>query len=276
MPSSSPLIGIIAGAGELPVLVARALAGRCYLIGVDGFAEAAHFDRPPDVMLSLYRIGEVTAALRAAGCVEIVLIGKVFAPSSAGDFDSASLEILNMAARRAISGDGGLVDSVCDYFEARGFRVCAPDEFIADLRAPSGLLCGDVNAASHEDIALAVRACAMSASFDMGQGAVVVRRTVLAIEGAEGTNAMLMRVSELPPYFLGTRSVCAGVLAKFSKPQQDLRVDLPAIGVETIEHVVRAHLSGIAYRAGGALLIDRDAMCSMASSAGIFLYGITS
>ena len=103
---------------------------------------------------------------------------------------------------------------------------------------------------------------------DIGQAAVVRDGYVLAVEAAEGTDAMLRRCRE----FRGDRP--SGVLVKRPKPGQERRVDLPTIGVATVEGVSGVGLKGIAVAAGGALIVDRSAVIAMADATGIFVCGV--
>ena len=91
---------------------------------------------------------------------------------------------------------------------------------------------------------------------------------VLAVEAAEGTDAMLARCGSLA---WGGRG---GVLVKVVKPGQDRRADLPTIGVQTVKGAMAAGLRGIAFEAGGTILADEEAMVAMADEAGLFLLGL--
>jgi len=96
---------------------------------------------------------------------------------------------------------------------------------------------------------------------------------VLAVEAQEGTDLMLARVAELPARLRGTPEARRGVLVKRPKPIQERRVDLPTIGVRTIDGAARAGLAGVAVEAGGALVVRRDALIEAANRAGLFVYG---
>jgi len=103
--------------------------------------------------------------------------------------------------------------------------------------------------------------------FDMGQGVVIHRGRVLAIEGPEGTNRMLSRVAELLPH------KAEGVFMKAPKKGQDWRIDLPAVGPETVRQVADAGLAGIAVKAGGVLMLEPENMQKLADERKIFLHG---
>ncbi|MFN7089778.1 MAG: UDP-2,3-diacylglucosamine diphosphatase LpxI domain-containing protein, partial [Allorhizobium sp.] len=105
------------------------------------------------------------------------------------------------------------------------------------------------------------------------QGAVAVGGRIVALEGVEGTDAMLARVEGLRAEGRISRRR-RGVLVKLCKPQQDLRADLPTIGVSTVENAKAAGLAGIAVEAGRALVVEREAMIAAANAAGLFVVGL--
>jgi hypothetical protein len=111
-------------------------------------------------------------------------------------------------------------------------------------------------------------------ALDIGQGAVSCRGVVLALEAVEGTDRMLERVASLPEDVRGTTSARDGVLVKLSKPGQERRVDMPTIGVDTVEKAAAAGLAGIAVEAGGALVVDGEAVAKAANRSGLFVVGL--
>ena len=124
-----------------------------------------------------------------------------------------------------------------------------------------------------EDIRLGFRVARALGSFDIGQGAVVARQYVLAVEAAEGTDSMLRRCRDLNNWGFKSRK---GVLVKAPKPGQDLRLDMPVIGPRTIELASEAGLAGIAVAAGAVLLADQQELVEKADRFGLFLYGASS
>ncbi len=98
---------------------------------------------------------------------------------------------------------------------------------------------------------------------------------MLAVEAQEGTDAMLRRVMELPEAIRGAPGRPRGVLAKACKPGQETRVDLPTIGVATLQRCARAGIAGIAGEAGRLLVLDRDKVVEVADQLGLFVVGLT-
>jgi hypothetical protein len=124
------------------------------------------------------------------------------------------------------------------------------------------------------DIAKAVEVARAIGALDIGQGAVVCDGLVLAVEAQEGTDAVLRRVAELAPDLRGTPQRRRGVLAKVAKPIQEDRVDLPTIGLATVEGAARAGLAGIVGVAGRTLVLERAKVIAAADAAGLFVAGV--
>jgi hypothetical protein len=139
---------------------------------------------------------------------------------------------------------------------------------------PVGSL-GDVepSKAHKADIDKALETAAAIGALDIGQGAVVCNGLVLAVEAQEGTDGMLERVAGLSPEIRGSAKTRAGVLAKCLKPQQEVRIDLPTIGVDTVERAARAGLAGIVLIAGQAFVLDQDQVKKSADAHGLFVFG---
>src|SRR6185312_7804854 len=125
------------------------------------------------------------------------------------------------------------------------------------------------------DIAMAFKVVSALGQLDVGQAAVVVKGHVLAVEAAEGTDAMLIRCAELRESGRARRRAKAGVLVKAPKPGQEERVDLPTIGPETVRKAAAAGLAGIAVAAGQVLMAERAASIEAANQTGLFLVGET-
>jgi UDP-2,3-diacylglucosamine hydrolase len=160
---------------------------------------------------------------------------------------------------------------VARFFEAHGFEVLAAHEVAPRLLAPAGSFSKlRPDPQDLDDIALGFRVTHALGLFDIGQAAIVARNYVLAVEAAEGTDAMLRRCRDLNRWGFGARK---GVLVKGPKPSQDLRLDLPAIGPNTVELAAEAGLAGIAVEAGSVLVAELEELVEKADKAGLFLYG---
>lgn len=171
-------------------------------------------------------------------------------------------------------GDNAVLEMVIRLLEALGCHVVGAHEIAPDLLATVGPL-GSIrpDTTSEEDVRAAMDAALALGRLDIGQGAVAVGGRVVALEGPEGTDAMLARVAELRRS--GRISARRrGVLVKLAKPQQDERADLPAIGLSTLENAKRAGLAGIVSEAGRSIVLDRTELVRRADAEGLFVCGI--
>ena len=274
---TKPIIGLIAGGGDLPKYVRAAAqdAGTFgTLIALDPFVEETDFR---DVTrLRLGQFGKMVKRLKKANCTHVCFAGIVKRP----DFkrlkpDFKAMRHLPGTIRAAGQGDDALMRHVLGLFEQEGFQIISPQEVCADLMLTEGLA-GDIpmTEAHRHDALQACKIAAAIGALDIGQGAVVARGVTLAVEAQEGTDAMLTRLLNLPPELRGTPEERIGVLAKLIKPNQDIRVDLPTLGPNTVRHALEAGLAGIVAEAGGAFIIEREETLRLANEGGLFIAGL--
>jgi DUF1009 family protein len=271
-------LGLIAGGGGLPVEIAEHCqrAGRpLFVIRLKGFAgdQLAPF---AGAEVGLAELGRCLKALKRAGCRSVCLAGQVSRP----DFSTLMPDLRGLAAlpgaiAAARKGDDALLRFLVGEFEKEGFTVEGAHEVMNDLGLEIGPL-GRVEPrpADQADIAQALEAARAIGRLDIGQAAVACHGVVLALEAAEGTDAMLLRVAELPGHLRGRPGAGAGVLAKAPKPIQETRVDLPTIGPATIEGVARAGLAGVVGEAGRLLVLERERVIELADELGVFVLGV--
>lgn len=279
-PDKAPHAGklaILAGGGALPLHLAQACKedGRPFLmIGLEGMADSAITDMP-HAWTGLGSVGKTLKLMRQHGCTAIVLAGIVKRPDfSTLKLDLTGVRLLPRVMKAARGGDDQLLSVLVAFFEEQGFAVIGADEVMTALLAPEGIL-GRYRPGAEDsaDIARGIAVVRRLGDLDIGQGAVVCREVVLAVEAVEGTDAMLQRVQDLPDHLRGSVEERRGVFVKLPKPAQERRIDLPTIGVQTIERAAAAGLSGIAVEAGGTLVLDREAVVAAADEAGIFIMG---
>lgn len=271
-------LGLIAGGGGLPVEIAEHCerSGRpLFVIRLKGFAGAG-LAPYAGAEVGLAEVGKCIKALKRAGCEAVCLAGNVARP----DFtslvpDFRGLTLLPRAIAAARKGDDALLRLLVREFEKEGFAVEGAHEVVEDLSLPAGPL--GARTPSGDDLADARRALEVARAIgrlDVGQAAVVAHGLVLAVEAQEGTDAMLARVADLPEHLRGRAGAGAGVLAKAPKPIQETRVDLPTIGLATVQGVARAGLAGIVGEAGRLLVLDREAVIALADELGVFIVGV--
>ncbi|MEO0466642.1 MAG: UDP-2,3-diacylglucosamine diphosphatase LpxI [Pseudomonadota bacterium] len=277
MTVSAPL-GVVAGTGNLPVRVveaARAQGQDVHVIRILGFEEPLLSECPGEV-LSLGELGHMLKSLKAAGCKELVFAGKVSRPDFASlKLDWRATRLLPKVMKAARQGDDALLQVLLEFFSKEGFVIRGAEEVAGILTAPSGLIAGPMpSEAAMADIRRGRDVAVNIGRLDIGQGCVVCDGLVLAVEAQEGTDKMLERCAALPADVRGTQDAPRGVLVKVPKPMQNTKIDLPTLGVSTLQRVRAAGLAGVAFEGGRALLIDREDMEAFCIAEGVFLYGL--
>ncbi|HMO42379.1 MAG TPA: UDP-2,3-diacylglucosamine diphosphatase LpxI, partial [Phenylobacterium sp.] len=189
--------------------------------------------------------------------------------------DARGLMALPGLITAARKGDDALLRGLLAEFEKEGFAIEGAEAAAGRLRLPVGPLGRHVpNEDMARDVAQALMVAREIGRLDIGQGAVVCDGLVLAVEAQEGTDEMLRRVARLPAALRGAPGAPRGVLAKAPKPIQETRVDLPTIGLETLERLAEAGLAGVAGEAGRLLVLDREAVIARADALGLFILGV--
>ncbi|TQD33613.1 LpxI family protein [Rhodobacter capsulatus] len=185
-------------------------------------------------------------------------------------FDARTAALVPRLLGAMQAGDDATLRAVIALFEDWDFEVIGADDIAPALVPGDGLLCGGVGDQDQLDAARAAEIVAALGAVDVGQGAVVARGLCLGVEALPGTDALLDFVAAHRGLVPMPK---AGVFFKAPKPGQDRRIDLPALGPQTVARVAAAGLCGIVFEAGGVLLLDRAATIAAAEAAGIFLWG---
>jgi DUF1009 family protein len=273
-------LGLIAGGGALPRAVAQAAraGGRdVFVVPLVGSVTDDWVKEFPHEFLSPGEPGRIIKALTGVGAREVLLCGRVDRPRfNEMKLDAKGVLLLPKAIAAAKQGDDALLRFIVGICEDAGFTA------VSVAQAAPALVCGEgvlgkvvPSDENRADIATAFRIARALGALDVGQGAVVCDGLVLAVEAAEGTDAMLGRIPSLRESLRGTGGKPRGVLAKALKPTQDAKTDMPVVGVETVKNVHAAHLSGIALEAGKSLILDKAAVVAEANRLGLFVIGMT-
>lgn len=279
MDSTSPLrVGILAGGGSLPREVALSViarGGHVHVVAIEGEV-TQNFDGLAHTFVRWGEVGRITGDLRRAACTHLVIIGSARRPDLGRIRPDLGFFLALPAVLRSIAagGDDALLRAVIGHFERQGLSVIGPADVAPELlvgRGPMGQVAPQRE--DETDIRLGFELVQRLGAFDVGQGVVIADGRVVAIEGAEGTDAMLARVAVLRGAPTHGERARRGVLVKRPKPGQELRVDLPAIGPETVSRIAAAGLSGIAVQAGRTLAASRQELAQRADAAAIFVYG---
>ncbi|MFN3275547.1 MAG: LpxI family protein [Paracoccus sp. (in: a-proteobacteria)] len=259
---------IIAGEGRLAPLVAAALDAPL-VHALEGFVPPI-----PATPFRLERLIPFLDHLIEAGVSRVVFAGAVRRPRLDPEaFDPRTAQLVPRILQAMQSGDDAALRTVLDIFEEHGLTISSVAEICPDLVPQAGILSGAPSEADQSDATRAAQILSATGVLDLGQGAVVAQGLCLALETLPGTAAMLdfaARHAGLRPNPAGAR----GVFYKAPKPGQDRRIDLPTLGPDSITQAAAAGLAGIAFEAGGVILLDRDEAVRRADAAGLFLWAM--
>jgi DUF1009 family protein len=272
-------LAIICGGGSLPFAVADAVARRgrrVVLFPIRGFGNPAAIERYPHHWIALGQFGRMCRLATAERCRDIVFIGNLIRPSLREiRLDWQTIRLMPRIVRLYRGGDDRLLSGIGRIFEEHGFRLLGAHEVAPEILVRDGLIGKRAPSERDQaDIATGLAVLDAMGPFDIGQAAVVASGHVLAVEAAEGTDAMLSRVAELRRLGRIRYPVGTGVLVKAPKPGQDRRLDLPSVGPQTVAGVIRAGLAGLAVVAGGTIMAQPEVVAAAADRGRIFVVGI--
>ena len=261
---------LIAGHGALPDALVAAMHPRPLICALHGFT--------PDHMavdqeFRIERLAIFLQWLADQDVSHVVFAGAVQRPRldpSLMDPHSAQILPPLMAAFQA--GDDATLRAVVSLFEDAGLTVVGVAEIAPALVPGPGMLTGQATAADDRDAARAAAIVQALGGVDVGQGAVVQQGLCLAVEVLAGSDTMLESVALLPADLRPDADRGKGVYYKAPKPRQDRRIDLPTLGLQTVQRAAAAGLAGIAWEAGGVICLDLPAMIAAAKDAGLFLW----
>lgn len=267
-----PKLGVLAGGGQLParmVAACRAAGRPCFVVAFPHFTDAAVVEGVPHMWTPLEKVGTILRRLRDENVDEVVLAGPVRRPSSWSSLrpDWRGVALLFKMLRRW-GGDDHVLSQVVREIEADGFRVIGAEAVAPDLLMPAGALGARTpDDDQHASIRIGIGAAHELGRRDRGQAVVVAGAGVVGREGPDGTAGLLRDCAR-------NRTARGGILVKVTKPGQERRVDLPSVGVDTVEQATAAGLAGIALEARGALVLGRDEVVRAADVAGLFVFGV--
>jgi DUF1009 family protein len=272
-------LAIVAGSGKLPVCVAEAarVNGEEPLIFPLLGESTADWTGFEAFAVGIGDISGFKAKARSAGVDRIVLSGGVRLRPAWHEIRlnlGTIWRLPKLVGTLMHGGDNLVLTTAIGLLEGQGMRVIGAHEVAPGLVAKIGSLgkhAPDQHARA--DITVSIKAARLLGELDIGQGVIAVGGRVVAMEGPEGTDAMIDRINELR-----TRGRISarrrGVLVKLCKPEQDMRVDLPSAGLSTVTHALAAGLAGIALEAGRSLILDQRNVIDFADQHGLFIVGI--
>jgi DUF1009 family protein len=266
-------LGLIAGNGRFPFLVldaARALGYDVTIVAVKDEAfpelEAAAAKEPPAALhwVALGHLGKCLKVLGDAGVTQVVMAGQV---KHTKIFSVVpDLTMLSVFKRLRSRNTDAVIAAVVEVIREHGMELLDSTVFLAPLLARGGVLTRRSPTEQEQaDLAFGYRMADTIASLDIGQTVCVKDQAVVAVEAMEGTDATIARAGRL---------ASAGfAVIKVAKPNQDMRFDVPVVGVATIDAMRAAGATVLSVDADKTLMVDGDAIVRAADAAGISLVG---
>jgi DUF1009 family protein len=262
---------MIAGAGELAEIIAR----QAYLSGqpIPTVALSARVAAqltpycPGIVQYSPGQLTKIIRTLQQQDVQQVVVVGKVSKQLlfAAPRLDLRTLRVLSRARDYR---DMTLLYALLAEFAREGLEVVEQTRLLSHLLAPAGILGGrQPSKREWDDIGYGFAQAKRLAAMDIGQTIVVRRRTVLAVEAVEGTDAAIQRGCSL-----GRRGA---VVVKVSRPQQDMRFDMPTVGPRTLQELIAGRAAVLAVEAGATLMIRLPDLIATAAQHRLALVGVS-
>lgn len=264
-------LGLIAGNGRFPLIFAeQAKREGVALVAVAHRGETSEeLERLVDSLTWVYvgELGKIVRTFHRAGVTEAVMAGGIKKIKLFSNF-RPDLRGVAFLARLKSREDDQLLRGVAAELEGEGIRVVESTLFLSQLIPAEGVLTRrSPKAEEWDDMRLGFRVAKEIGRLGIGQSVAVKGQVVLAVEAVEGTDAAIRRAGEL-----GKRGF---VLVKASKPQQDLRFDVPAVGLETIQVLREAGGTALAVEAGKTILLEKETMLQEADRAGIAVVALS-
>lgn len=266
-------LGIIAGNGEFPILLARCARQSGWRVVAAAFEGETQPVLETQVdefeWVRLGQLNKLSQAFTKRGVNRAIMAGGI-TPANLFKNLSLDLRMIAVAARLKKRNAETIFGAIADELAKDGVALLDPRPFLGDSVPQAGNLTRNKpSSEQQEDIAFGLQIAKAIAVLDIGQTVVVKRGTVLAVEGFEGTDACIRRGGELA----GEKG--GAVVVKVSKPKQDFRFDIPCVGLKTIESCAAGQIAVLAIEAGSSLLLDKEKILEAARRQDLGIVGVT-
>jgi UDP-2,3-diacylglucosamine hydrolase len=270
MPISDGRIGVIAGNGRFPII----FADNAHKMGLQVYAVAHEGETEPELeqhvdrihWIKIGQLNKLINAFKSDGVRNVVMLGgikKTYVYSHA----RPDFRVLALAAKLVLWKDDDILRALAAELEKDGITICESTFGLAGILVEEGTLTSrQPTKKEWIDIRYGWDVAKETGRLDIGQCVVIKDRVVVAVEAVEGTDEAIKRGGDLAKE--------RAVVVKRSKPQQDLRFDLPAVGPRTIEVMRSVKASVLAVEAGRSVMLDRELLISQAEDAGIAVVGL--
>jgi DUF1009 family protein len=268
------MLGLIVGESSLPNYVINKLLKKNIEFLILDLTKSNIYKRYKNsYSLKITELGKAISILKKNNCKNVIFIGKVERPDiSLLKFDRKALFYLPRLFSAFKKGDGNILKEIIKIFKENKLNVVNSMKFTPELifkdKSINKL---KINNTDKSSISKGVKIIKSLSKFDIGQSVVINNGYVLAIEGPEGTDVTIKRSLHLSKkYKLKNKSI----LIKFPKANQDLRIDLPTIGFDTIKNCIKANIKGIAVKRSQNIILDKDKIINLVKKNNFFIISI--
>lgn len=266
------MIGIIAGRGDLPILLANECSKNklehC-VIAIDDSIKLDSFISSKIELIKIGNVGKIISLLKKNKAKQIILAGGLTKPNFKElEVDLEGGKLLATILKHKFLGDDNLLKIVANYLEDKGLKVMSATDLIPSLTSSkANLTNAKPSSSEQDDIAIGIEAAKLHGKKDLGQAVIARDKIVVGCENKKGTDKLIEK-------FALDQGNKTGILVKVAKPQQDLRLDMPTIGPETVLNIAKNNYSGIAIEAGKVIILHKEKVIDIANQYGIFIVAI--
>jgi DUF1009 family protein len=266
------VIGIIAGTGDLPMIIARDARDRGFKVITVALENLAFSDlnRVSDEIkwINVGKLGKLIDTLKEFDVKEAIMAGKVSKTLLYKSKVTPDLRAMKLLFSLKDKSDDSMLNAITRELEKEGIHIIDTPAFSPHLLTPEGVLTDDPPAMDEwKDIEFGWWIAKEIGRLDIGQTVVVKGRAVMAVEAIEGTDEAILRGGKL--------SGEGAVVIKVSKPHQDMRLDVPVIGIDTLKSMVEVKARVLAVEAHRSMIINRERLVKEAEGSGVSVVGIS-
>ena len=266
-------IGIIAASGNLVSELIKNIdkSNEIFIVAIDNEADPEVIVGIDHVWIKPGEVGKAIKAMKKAGVSKVVFAGSIKKPNLYNlKVDLTGAKLLTRIVKDKFLGDNKILSTVVSFIEEHGFEVVGAHEINKNLTIPVGFVSKlKPNKQDNIDIELGTQVVRKLGDLDIGQAAIIECGVVLGVEAIEGTDSLISRCAALK-----RNNKSSGVLVKLPKPNQELRMDMPTIGLKTIENVFKAGFKGIIIEANKTIFLDQGEVIDFANRNNMFIGAI--
>lgn len=264
------VLGIISGTGELPKIIsleAKSKGYRVFAVALEPLADSNISDYVDEVRsVNVGKLGEIIDTLKKAGAADVVMAGKVPKSLLYKSKITPDLRAIKLLFTLKDRSDDSILLAIAKELESEGLKLLNTTDFCSSLLTPEGILTeDDLSEDEWKDVRFGWRIAKEIGRLDIGQTVVVKNQAVMAVEAIEGTDEAIKRG--------GIYAGEGAVVVKVSKPNQDMRFDVPVVGMNTLRAMIDVKARVLTLETGKTILLQREQLIKEANEAGISVVG---